>query len=63
MLSKGVLKEAHICPTQDAAVVWVELNVSNLRVMQASYADSGGESDFNWGVGGGDRSIGVGVGH
>ncbi len=57
------MKEARICPTQDAAVVWVELDVNNLLVMRASYGDSGGKSDFNWDVGGGDHSISVGVGH
>ncbi len=63
VLSKEVLKEAQICPTQDAAVVWVELDMNNLLVMRASYGASYGKSDFKWDVGGGDHSIGVGVGH
>ncbi len=30
VLCKEVLKEARICPTQNAAVMWVELDVNNL---------------------------------
>ena len=38
----GVLEEAQVSPSQDASVMWVELNVYDLLMMRSGYGDCGG---------------------
>jgi len=60
ILGEVVLKEACVCPAENALVVGVELCVDDLLVVGASNGDGGGEFDFDWGVHGGYHGVCVG---
>jgi hypothetical protein len=62
-LGEGFLEKVCICHAKDTAVVGVELYVHDLLVLGAGYGDSGGESDFSWGVHDGNHGVGVGISH
>ena len=44
-LREGILEEVYICPTKDAYVVGIELDMDDSMVVRASGGDSGGESE------------------
>jgi hypothetical protein len=56
-LGEGVLEEAPVCPTKDASIVGVQLDMYNLLVMGARNGDCGGESYFDRCFNGGQHCI------
>ncbi len=64
VFGEGALKEACVCPADNASVVGVEMYVDDLLVVaEPKNDDSGGEFDFDWGVHGSYHGVCVGALH
>ena len=45
-MGERIFEEVCVCPTKDAYIVKIELNVDDVLVVRASDGDCGGESGF-----------------